>query len=154
MLSEINKDGDEIVEFEEFRKILAREEARNILVWRLKKAIATGRFMFGEKVDDIASFFRAADKDLSGALDKNEFRNCLNRLGLPLSDQIFHHVFDSFDSDGNGTLDYGEVYEMMNGVRPRPKDPKSDKEEHEGDQEEGDNWADFELGLILLAMVI
>ena len=108
-------------------------------------------------------------EDLIRALDRPTSPKAgkMSRIGERVRDEIVRlaetpngrrlelkRVFREFDSDGNGTLDYGEVYEMMNGVRPRPKDPKSDKEEHEGDQEEGDNWADFELGLILLAMVI
>ena len=54
----------------------------------------------------MAKRFDKFDKDMSGALDAEETKHMLRRLGYPPDDFIFNETFTRFDTDGNGTCVY------------------------------------------------
>ena len=64
--------------------------------------------------------FRAMDKDGSKSLSKMEFKNALSDLGLGISDVEFYGLFDYFDMDRSGTVDFEEFLQSL-------RDPLSTK---------------------------
>jgi len=65
--------------------------------------------------------FRIMDDDDNKSLSLAEFKKALKEMALDLSDQDLRLLFDHFDRDSNGSLDYEEflsgVREPMNGRR-------------------------------------
>lgn len=82
----------------------------------------------GSRVDDVADqlrellahnlkrvvdLFRSWDEDESGTIEKREFRNALRNLGLDENDEDIDGLFDEFDDDLSGHLDYNELNKKL-----------------------------------------
>uniref|UniRef100_A0A7S2QUM1 EF-hand domain-containing protein n=1 Tax=Triparma pacifica TaxID=91992 RepID=A0A7S2QUM1_9STRA len=60
-------------------------------------------------------YYNSIDKDGDGLLDKNEIRAMLDKeFGEKISDAELDKLFDQFDHDHNGQLDFEEYKKMMN----------------------------------------
>ncbi|KAL0480787.1 EF-hand domain-containing family member efhc2 [Acrasis kona] len=57
--------------------------------------------------------FRAVDTDSSGKISLNEFRTVINKLQMNVSEQEVITIMRSFDSDGDGCLNYNEFSECI-----------------------------------------
>ena len=64
--------------------------------------------------------FRAMDKDGSKTLSKQEFKFALQDMGLKLNDGEVYGLFEYFDLDKSGTIDFEEVLHIV-------RDPLSEK---------------------------
>jgi len=53
---------------------------------------------------DLRSVFLEFDEDHSGAIDRDEFRGMLRKLGVVLNEDTLDTVFRYFDKDGAGTI--------------------------------------------------
>ena len=53
--------------------------------------------------------FRRWDDDMSGTIDKKEFRQAMPLLGLEVSKAATNELFDSWDPDGSGELTLKEL---------------------------------------------
>ena len=60
---------------------------------------------------DTFSAFGEFDKDGNGAIDLLEFRELVAALGLEVERAEAEALFDSIDSDEEGTIDYEEFQE-------------------------------------------
>ena len=65
------------------------------------------------KSGSLTKVFRDFDKDKSGSVDYNEFRQGLLYLGVPLNDKEFDMLIAEVDNDGGGEIDYNEFAEDM-----------------------------------------
>ena len=63
----------------------------------------------------VMDFFRMADRDGSGTIDKAEFRHVIiDSMGYEMHDPyLIDELFDSIDTDGNGVLSFDEVYKQL-----------------------------------------
>ncbi len=66
----------------------------------------------------LMDLLRDMDTDKNGTVDKHEFRNGLETLGVHLTDQQMQNIVKCIDTDGNGQLDFDEIIERYgNAVR-------------------------------------
>ena len=63
-----------------------------------------------------AHMFDEMDADGSGAVDRDELKNGLKRLGLPCDAHAVDRLFRRFDVDGNGTISRPEFADLANQI--------------------------------------
>lgn len=63
--------------------------------------------------------FAMADKDQSGTLDFDEFKELLKYFGMVLSDQSTLEMFATADKSGTGVLNYGEFEFAMDAIEKK-----------------------------------
>ena len=57
----------------------------------------------------VMDLFREWDENGDGTISKDEFRRAMPMLGMHAPDGATDEVFDSFDRDGGGTIDFREL---------------------------------------------
>jgi hypothetical protein len=75
------------------------------------------------QLEDLRSAFSLFDKDASGSIDIDELRACLRTLGRYPTPVELEVLMQQMDSDGNGTIEFGEFVAAMHEhqeVRPPP----------------------------------
>ncbi len=71
---------------------------------------------------NLKAHFDHVDIDGNGRIDKNEFVQLVERLGLKRSDDIVDLAFTSIDKDENGTIDFQEFRAWMEGAATGEED--------------------------------
>ncbi|KAJ5078327.1 spectrin beta chain [Anaeramoeba ignava] len=66
-----------------------------------------------EQLKEFQTMFEHFDKDKKGGLLPYEFQGVLKSLGDELDDVETKKVFDKYDTDGNGTIDFDEFVDFM-----------------------------------------
>ena len=61
----------------------------------------------------LVDLFRAWDWDQSGTVEKTEFRRAMRALGCAAPKADIEQLFDQWDLDGNGSIDYHELAGML-----------------------------------------
>jgi Ca2+-binding EF-hand superfamily protein len=98
----------------------------------------------------VLDVFKMYDTNDDGTVDKREFADGLNALGYDAPRAEFDALFDTFDRDGSGSLDYYEVYAKLragrksstsptkkDGTRRRRQSERSEGGRSEGGRSEG-----------------
>ena len=62
----------------------------------------------GKRLREMLDLFKKWDVDLNGTIDKAEFRKAVNSLGLEYEAGIVDTVFEGYDADGSGEMEYHE----------------------------------------------
>ena len=84
-------------------------------VQQLRAAMASERTLYGARVCSPADFFKAVDRDGSGAVDAAEFQTALERLDVALTAEQLQVLFETMDADHSGQLSYGELLAELGG---------------------------------------
>ena len=61
----------------------------------------------------VVDLFHDWDEDENGMIDKNEFFKGMGALGVKVSRADANALFDSFDRDGSGTIEYRELNKLL-----------------------------------------
>ena len=61
----------------------------------------------------VIDLFREWDEDASGSVSKKEFRKAMPMLGLQLPEKEVDGIFDSWDPDGSGVLEFTEFVWLL-----------------------------------------
>ena len=61
----------------------------------------------------VIDLFRDWDDDENGRVDKKEFRKAMKALGLDVPRKEVDGLFDTFDPDGGGSIEYGELNKAL-----------------------------------------
>jgi len=67
----------------------------------------------------VIDLFREWDVNGDGEVSKKEFRMAMKVLGLDVPKAELNTLFDSFDADGSGTIDYLELRKALHGMPTR-----------------------------------
>jgi hypothetical protein len=84
------------------------------VVRTLRLAVEAQRELFGAKLESFEDVFDTLDRDSSGSIDRAEFRQGIQRLGLGLTEPQIMEMVEVFDEDGNGEIDRGEFLALVN----------------------------------------
>eukprot|EP00928_Gymnodinium_smaydae_P021319 TRINITY_DN18301_c0_g2_i1.p1 TRINITY_DN18301_c0_g2~~TRINITY_DN18301_c0_g2_i1.p1 ORF type:complete len:516 (+),score=47.11 TRINITY_DN18301_c0_g2_i1:111-1658(+) len=84
---------------------------RLLLLHRLREGITRS----GYSADEFCSFFFHIDQDGDGMLSFVEFLHMLKEMDINVPDALAYQVYETFDDDLDGTLDFSE---LMHGVFP------------------------------------
>lgn len=68
------------------------------------------------KVNKVEQIFNYFDKDNSGELDQEEFKNAMEEFGFKLTSEELEEYWYIIDFDGSGTLDLDEFKEVVTGL--------------------------------------
>lgn len=105
------------------------QEAQSILVHGMSEE---------ELTDVLFKIFKDADKDDSGALDPEEFINCLRSTDIGFTEEEINLMKDSVDVDGNGLIDFQEfaplAYSLLVEVIAKQIAEEGQGEEGEGEE--------------------
>ena len=79
---------------------------------KLKKAVLCliASRINSNEVNNLKNIFNALDKDKNGILSKDEIKQCLEKNQIKIN---FDKVFDSIDTNENGSIDYTEFLAFM-----------------------------------------
>ena len=139
-----DKDQDNKLDFEEFCEMVrSREEGEHTEEELRERFIALDgdgsgkvdmneyiRFSLRDALSRSASrvidLFRKWDDDGSGEINKKEFRRAIRALGFNFfkGDAEIDMVFDDFDVDGSGSIEYGEMNKMLRQGAGSKLDPR------------------------------
>ena len=59
------------------------------------------------------SIFKIIDTDFSGTIDLKEFTTALINLKLDITEEDSRRLFNAFDRNNNGVIDYVEFLDLM-----------------------------------------
>jgi len=118
VFTEMDKDGDGQVTFEEMLKITFRLASPNeigiMLKWVEKEPEPEPEpkaTLSAEAVKQIKSIFKLYDKDRNGSLTKKELKEALSKTGLDVDEM--NKFIKEFDSDENGEINQEEFLKLM-----------------------------------------
>ena len=98
--------------------------------------LALGRFR--GKVLDV---LRTWDEDGSGQISRKEFRQAVASFGIEgISKEDINGLFDSFDADGSGTIEYNELAKGLRRGGTSGKDLKEKKSKPKRELPEEERW--------------
>jgi len=61
----------------------------------------------------VLDLFRDWDENGDGEISKKEFRKAMPKLGFNLPPDLIDEVFDGYDLDGSGVMDFKELQKML-----------------------------------------
>ena len=118
IVREYDLDGSGEVDFEEFMvmmiKLLGRRVRCDLINYR--------EYLTEDKIDQYEEYFREADTDFDGSLDKGELEAMLSKINVKLNSQQLDEIIREVDRDNSGKVEFDEYCNMMvklTGVRKR-----------------------------------
>jgi Ca2+-binding EF-hand superfamily protein/ribosomal protein L13E len=84
-----------------------------VVLKKKRKRINYREFLTNEQVRGYREMFKMTDTDGSGQVNKSELDQMLRNLGLVLKKPQLKVLFDDFDVDGSGDIDFEEFCVMM-----------------------------------------
>ena len=95
MISEVDGDGNGIIDFTEFLIMMDRKMTDK------------------DSEEEIRNAFKAFDKEGKGYISASGLRNVMMNLGEQLTDEVIDEMIRQADVDGDGTINYEEFFTMM-----------------------------------------
>ncbi|CAL1171743.1 unnamed protein product [Cladocopium goreaui] len=99
------------------------------LLKEINKALYSGtQIIFGNRVTDSRSFFRAIDKDNSGELDVAELARGLMKLGIMVDESLMKELVGCIDKNDSGLIDKEEFIKALQNPEELLAKPEEKKE--------------------------
>ena len=87
------------------------------MIAQITEQMHTEQTLFGTTINDAKSFFNALDHDRTGALDREELKQGLRRLGIAVPTYLLDALLVKMDANQNGLI---ELKEVARAFRPEP----------------------------------
>lgn len=98
MVSEVDANGNGMVDFEEFLDMMGNKIADSDE---------------DELEEELRQAFNVFDRDQSGSISTEELKNVMSSLGEKLSDKEVDAMIREADTDGDGEISFQEFRKMM-----------------------------------------
>ena len=95
LISEVDKDGNNVIDFPEFVKIMAKKMKEN------------------ESEESIREAFKVFDKNGNGLISAVELRHVMTNLGEKLSEEEVEEMLQEAVIDTDGNINYNDFIKMM-----------------------------------------
>lgn len=95
MVKELDKDGNGIIDFDEFLAIAKKMSGAQ------------------ESEEELIQAFKVFDRDGDGFITATELRHIMSNLGETLTDEEVDEMIRESDANGDGRIDYSEFVFMM-----------------------------------------
>ena len=95
------------------QQVKLNPSAEPLLLEQLWSAIHSKRPLFGRVVQDISSFFAAADRDAKGSLCRSDLRRAMQRLDIGLSSAQITRLLATIGTDNSGAIEEEELADWM-----------------------------------------
>ncbi len=82
----------------------------------LRDVLASDRTLFGKKMHTARDLFDQMDRDGNGLVEVQELQTAFQRLGLGISAAQLDHLVGLIDADNNGTINYRELLDALDGA--------------------------------------
>jgi hypothetical protein len=116
------KDEDEMEELSEEERLRRFAERQADQIANVLNQLIRGkRHLYGKIMRDANSAFSAIDADGNGSLDRQEFSQALNRLGLGATDDQVKTLFQAMDRDKDGMVSGDEFVTFLSKAAARKK---------------------------------
>jgi hypothetical protein len=109
--------GRPVAEDTDFAELLTTDKLRVVIkvVRNMTDIVGQLKNKFAREPKRIIDIFRAFDQDLSGQIEKQEFRLVLRKMVIVATSAEADAAFDSLDQDRSGSLNYQELCERFRG---------------------------------------
>ena len=104
LLAELDSDGTNSLEFNEFINLMQKTNRINSLV-RKKLTV--------EQINILKQQFLDFDDDGDGAIDRKELGTIMSHFGQTLSDDELQNLLRELDSDGTNLLEFSEFVDLL-----------------------------------------
>ena len=94
-------------------RVRAQDEA---IMQQLRDILAADRTLFDKKMHTARDLFDQMDRDGNGLVDVQELHRAFQRLDLGVSAVQLDHMVELIDADNNGTIDYRELLDALDGA--------------------------------------
>ena len=94
-----------------------------------EKAWETAKDQEAISKTSIQETFNEFDKDSSGAIDKDEFANAMQALGLQQSRESLDKIFEEYDEDNSGEIELEEFSKMVRSLLAKEKEAEREREQ-------------------------
>lgn len=125
----LDVDGGGEIDYEEFMTVLCQDLGKNGAASKhtgpdaamgqgkifkiLQRCMKQQRKLYGRVLSDAQAAFQAMDRDNSGSVDTEEFREALERMGLGVTESQMDQLVAELDTDGDGEISYAEFMSIM-----------------------------------------
>ena len=94
-------------------RVRAQDEA---IMQQLRDILTADRTLFDKKMHTARDLFDQMDRDGNGLVDVQELHRAFQRLDLGVSAVQLDHMVELIDADNNGTIDYRELLDALDGA--------------------------------------
>jgi Ca2+-binding EF-hand superfamily protein len=108
-------DGSGQMSFEEFLPLI--NELQTIQKSKAKKN-ELAVTLSGERKAELREVYNKLDSDGEGSIDKDEFTDCIHKLGITCTDVEAMDLFACMDLDGSGSIEFDEFLEIFGACEP------------------------------------
>jgi len=105
---EFDADGNGVLDFEEFLDMVHQLQA-----FQAKKEEILMHDRPDEEVQACKAVFDTLDRSATGSITEADLQECFEKIGNPQSDSDISKMVETFDSDGNGTIEFDEFMGML-----------------------------------------